>query len=670
MMNALNPFILRYRDGGENYMQYVAGISLGPVQRFIAAARQTRDLAFGSQMLGVLSKFAAQKAASLGADVIFPAVLDNASSNKVVVQIETNPVDVGRIFAEIEHATRQELVRQANDFVQRFAPQDFDTREAAVWQIQDVLEIYWAAVPVINNNYADAVDMMEQTLAARKNTRDFANNSAASGQYKSSLTGTYESVIPAARYPVQSDSAAVVRAKKLDLADKYGIDGSEQLSGIDLFKRIGTLDNQPFQFPSLATMAARGSVMVLDADDQQRLNHLWQQVYGRDFWSSDSVQQENLMEQIDDIRDQLRTRAYQACRRADIASISTAWPQIDAIITGVSSGASIEQSETLEYLFPFMRVLNSEAQSAMLDDFISKHRIQLPPISDSLVKRVHLHTLRMRKAVNPYYGLLLADGDHMGLFIHEFAKYGANAHRELSTAMIYFANDVHRIARKSGGEAIYAGGDDMLVLVPTPQLLICADQLQKSFVRFISTAMQKCGIAQSANLTPSLSMGAVIAHFRESLQEALYLARETEARAKRVRNALAIQTAKRSGGNVTVVGSWAHFVPHMQSIADLWHQKKLPHGYAYDIQQMIARIAPEKGDKYAVQLRQIVRLESQRILQQKRMSAIDSVTTVFDDVRFIEPPEVSVDSDPYLRQLHQWVNEILVARMLNGSEEA
>lgn len=652
-------------------MKYVAGISLGPVQRFIAAARQTRDLAFGSQMLGVLSTFAAQKAVSLGAEVIFPAVFDVASSNKVVVQIDTNPTDVGRIFAEIEQATRQELIRRAQEFVQRFAPQDIESAEAAVWQIQDVLEIYWAAAPIVNNSYADAIDTMEQALAARKNTRNFVANSTASNRFKSSLTGTYESIIPAKKYPDQLDSAAVVRAKKLDLSDMYGIDGSEYLSGIDLFKRIGSLNNQPFTFPSLASMAARGSVMLLDADEQQQLNQQWHQVYGRDFWSSDSAQQESLMEQIDDIRDQLRTRAYQACRRANFAAISAAWPEIDACLTGQESGDSIDESTTLELLFPVMRTfLRDQSLGAMLDQFIAHHAIQLPVVADSIAKRMHLHALRMRNPVNPYYGLLLADGDRMGSFIHEFAKHGPDAHRELSTAMIHFAADVRRIAQQAGGEAIYAGGDDMLVLVPTPQLLVCADQLQKSFVRFISIAMQRCEIAQTPQLTPSLSMGAVVAHFRESLQEALHLARETEARAKQVRNALAIQTAKRSGGNVTVVGHWAHFVPHMHAVAQLWHQKQLPHGYAYDIQQMIARIAPDKDDPQARQLHKIIRLESQRILQQKRMSAIDAVTAVFDDVKYIENPPDGGDTDPELRRLNQWVNEILVARMLNGSEEA
>jgi hypothetical protein len=39
-------------------------------------------------------------------------------------------------------------------------------------------------------------------------------------------------------------------------------------------------------------------------------------------------------------------------------------------------------------------------------------------------------------------------------------------------------------------------------------------------------------------------------------------------------------------------------------------------------------------------------------------------------VKYIKTSLDDVDTDEYLRQLHQWVNEILVARMLNGSEEA
>ena len=48
-------------------------ISVGPVQEFIAAARRTRDLWFGSSMLSEISKAAAKAVKDAGAELIFPA---------------------------------------------------------------------------------------------------------------------------------------------------------------------------------------------------------------------------------------------------------------------------------------------------------------------------------------------------------------------------------------------------------------------------------------------------------------------------------------------------------------------------------------------------------------------------------------------------------------------
>ena len=47
-------------------------ISVGPVQEFIAAARRTRDLWFGSFMLSEISKAAAKALKDAEAELIFP----------------------------------------------------------------------------------------------------------------------------------------------------------------------------------------------------------------------------------------------------------------------------------------------------------------------------------------------------------------------------------------------------------------------------------------------------------------------------------------------------------------------------------------------------------------------------------------------------------------------
>src|SRR5204862_1418878 len=55
-------------------MKYLVSIALGPVQEFIAQARRTRDLWYGSHLLSELSRAAARHLADGGAELIFPAL--------------------------------------------------------------------------------------------------------------------------------------------------------------------------------------------------------------------------------------------------------------------------------------------------------------------------------------------------------------------------------------------------------------------------------------------------------------------------------------------------------------------------------------------------------------------------------------------------------------------
>ena len=56
-------------------MKYLFQVSIGPVQDFIASARRTRDLKFGSELLSELSKAAAKQISEkCGIEsLIFPA---------------------------------------------------------------------------------------------------------------------------------------------------------------------------------------------------------------------------------------------------------------------------------------------------------------------------------------------------------------------------------------------------------------------------------------------------------------------------------------------------------------------------------------------------------------------------------------------------------------------
>jgi hypothetical protein len=58
--------------GGDALMSHLIAISVGPVQEFIAAARRTRDLWFGSYLLSEISKAVAQSVQDHGGRLIFP----------------------------------------------------------------------------------------------------------------------------------------------------------------------------------------------------------------------------------------------------------------------------------------------------------------------------------------------------------------------------------------------------------------------------------------------------------------------------------------------------------------------------------------------------------------------------------------------------------------------
>src|SRR5229473_376693 len=117
-------------------MKYLFLVSIGPVQAFIASARRTRDLKFGSELLSELSKAAAKKIAEANPlnTLIFPALADLTSlnpntnfnvANKIVALIQESPADLGKdvrqaVFKrlhEIRDAAYQEIkgVRELPD---------------------------------------------------------------------------------------------------------------------------------------------------------------------------------------------------------------------------------------------------------------------------------------------------------------------------------------------------------------------------------------------------------------------------------------------------------------------------------------------------------------------------------------------------------------------------
>ncbi len=230
-------------------MTHLLTLSIGPVQDFIAAARRTRDLWFGSHLLSEISKAVARSLREQNAQLIFPAIeMDDAASLKpesslkvanVILATLPDGVDVSTVVDRAKIAGKQ-CWRQFADKAVKLV--DGHVRKAT-WanQIDDVIEIYAAWVPFTEATYSQDRQRLNRLMAGRKNARDFDAAKGEAGVPKSSLDGQRESVLDI------EGKLAHAQKMKLRLSD------GEQLDAVALVKRLG---GGKATYPSVARIAA------------------------------------------------------------------------------------------------------------------------------------------------------------------------------------------------------------------------------------------------------------------------------------------------------------------------------------------------------------------------------------------------------------------------------
>ncbi|PKN90897.1 MAG: type III-B CRISPR-associated protein Cas10/Cmr2 [Chloroflexi bacterium HGW-Chloroflexi-6] len=270
-------------------MRYLFLCNIGPVQDFIATARRSRDLWYGSWMLSELAKAVALGIASQeGLDaLIFPAPEDlgrlgdiqYSVANKVVALIKTSPKNIEKLLQDKIASRLQMLKTDAYENIHG----DFK-RDLADLQIADLVEKYWVAIPCETDaEYPSARAAGEALLAARKNTRNF-NPFPGAALPKSSLDGGRECVIPVSAYPKNGND--LTREQKIkDLYRHYHARPGERLSGVDLLKRLGMLKSElDTSFPSTSHMAALPFINGVGPEKYETLRALISNAFASEGW--------------------------------------------------------------------------------------------------------------------------------------------------------------------------------------------------------------------------------------------------------------------------------------------------------------------------------------------------------------------------------------------------
>lgn len=535
-------------------MPYLLRIHIGPVQEFIAAARRSRDLWFGSWLLSELSKAAAEaivekEAAGINV-LIFPAPTDAAAlrpdvndlnvANEIVALIDGNPNTVARAAHDAVNARRDELIEATFATTLRLHLAARGTWAAAEAQLKEFIEFYWAAVPYADN-YPAARDQADRLLAARKNTRSFAPVGWGHTWPKSSLDGARESVIPRD----ETRDAEI-------MYDCYRARRGEHLSGVDLLKRLGNAKRSGSaddvgRFPSTSHMAAmplRAKLAKLDPAPPT--------------WT-----------------------AYLGTLPARVKNMEKVYHDLHLPLLGDLDGSLLFASRLLDHL---EGTALKTAETKLCDFF--KGTDTPEPIS--------------------YYALLVGDGDNMGQAIRKLITPQAN--REFSQALAGFAVRAREIVRGHDGATLYAGGDDVMALLPLHTAVLCAAALAAAFT------------SQMSDYATTFSAGIAIVHHLEPLEDALDLARRAEKEAKAVagKNALAVILDKRSGTPRTVSGKWGVLDVRLQNLAALHADEIIPDRLAYQLLDTYHRLGGQSAFAAGGPLREILIKEAERIIDRKR----------------------------------------------------
>jgi CRISPR-associated protein Cmr2 len=583
-------------------------IALGPVQDFIATARRTRDLWFGSYLLSEVSKAAARELHG-SSRLIFPnpqnpqADLEPAQpdqlnvSNIIFTQVPegTDP----KVLAEkaIKSAKRrlEEMRQGAFADVKNMTGLDDDTAQQ---QVTDMLESAFAFTsfdPSIESSYALARDRVYAMLAARKALRNFTQPAwAKPGVPKSSLDGAREIITPD---PEKQDYAGGSKTlPPAEQLERLGMRAGEVLCGVGLMKRLGvrTLSQGAMRFASTSEIAARS---LLRPKDQTAFDIYFNSLKA------------------------LHTNPDYA--RAD--------------------GAVLFESRLEEFL-------GSEAKD---DEKLKQAKEAL---------KGFLKKISKGKAPNPYYALLLADGDNMGAAIDTIQD--PKKHREISSKLAEFAKNVASTVSEYRGSLIYSGGDDVLALLPLHGALACIRKLSQDFnqgVGHYPAPNHKTKVIGH----PSLSAGLAIVHHLEPLQDALELARKAEKIAKGIegKNALCVIVSKRSGADVTAKGKLEPLITRLQEFTNAHVNDAIPDGAAFKLRNLLHEMKDMQEAQHLEALRLLKRSQTS---DQTTNDAINDLRTILmeNETKRLNPRiqnQETTNSDPAI-SLEEIVNELIVSR--------
>lgn len=538
-------------------------LAIGPVQDFIATARRTRDLWFGSYLLSELSKAAALAVHNEGGRLIFPYAEDGEclkpNSELLVANIILAEVSAGKDCAAIADCAEKAAKARWMEFADDTKSELVGVINKELWdkQVADVVEFYSAWVFCNEGEYSAQRKKLMQLMAGRKAFRDFLPNHGLPCVHKSSLDGARESVLLSSDDKRNKDGT---KHKEItsDQRRRFKLKKGEHLDAVGLVKRrarVRQADEENVSFPSVSRVAA-------------------------DPW--------------------LRG-AFALCPNEFAAFKEAAGKLPKEILANVSYKA-IQEDKAGKFPYEgtavYINRYKDLQQEIEVDDAALKESLQcLNQTMQRLCSSLG-DVAPWMKEPNPYLAVLIADGDKMGAALSKITT--PTEHQEFSKNLSHFASNARTIVEKHRGVCIYTGGDDVMAFLPVDKALGCADELRNDF-------SEKMGDYGSGDEKLTLSVGIAIGHFLENLEDLRAFGKKAEHIAKgddlpkeKQRNAVAVLVNTRGAEHISARGQWDEAELPIQDrlniLVRLFNEGVLSNRFPYELRQCAVHYRKWSGE--------------------------------------------------------------------------
>lgn len=204
-----------------------------------------------------------------------------------------------------------------------------------------------------------------------------------------------------------------------------------------------------------------------------------------------------------------------------------------------------------------------------------------------------------------YIAVISMDGDKMGKRLSSMTNEAE--HRQFSGRLAEFAMSVGSLVEESGGTLVYAGGDDVLAVLPAKKAIVAAIKLKEKFAEVVGG---------------TVSAGIAVGHEKSLLQELVTRAKDAEHEAKHEydRDALVVSVYKRSGETAQWGGKWnSPGLAFFHDLNEILHDE-LSKRFPYKLAALLRQYEVEKLDENGMKdMQDVILAEVNHALEQSQI---------------------------------------------------